>query len=120
MDAKPLKPTDDYKTFSELAEYARQRAKISAARNGHQEFAYWLMIAEWADDCQLENKDPHDALKTQVALVEWRDDPRVDLSIDEVAEHYAKAVHARKLLKNRGEKVKRLSLAWLREAALGL
>jgi len=55
-------PPTNYKSFEELAEYARQRAKISAVRNGHQEFAYWLTIHNWANDCADEALDPGDEL----------------------------------------------------------
>jgi len=58
-----MMPEDNYTTFAELAEYARQRALISPKRNGHQEFAYWVGIHNWANICVQLNTDTHDELK---------------------------------------------------------
>lgn len=127
-------PPDDYKTFEELAEYARKRAKISAARNGHQEFAYWLETRLWALD-MAECPGIHDQLaellqsnlrgvETYSASVSRAGQNaggnlgRMKLDIPRrLATSYAQAVHVRKMLINRGEKPPRLSLKWLRGVA---
>lgn len=102
----------DYKTFPELAEYARKRAKVSAARNGHQEFAYWLRIAQWAEDHG--DISPHSDFRYyQAGLNLAVANGKYSLA----SQLYAYAVHCRQMMLNRGESVPRLSLDWLREAA---
>lgn len=111
-------PPANYKTFEELAEYARQRAKISAKRNGHQEFAYWATICHWAEDCAACIDEPINAVDEFVAQRDiTQSSERDELS---KAESHAFAIHLRIMLKNRGVKVPRLSLRWLREAAAKL
>jgi hypothetical protein len=105
----------DYKTFAELAEYARKRARHSAARNGHQEFAYWVEIALWASHPSMASKKPAAVLKRELEEVAFYGGSPGWVSF--VARDYAHAVHLRQMLINRGEKPPRLSLAWLREAA---
>lgn len=104
-----------YKTFAELAEYAKQRAKISAARNGHQEFEYWESIYGWALHESQNNCDPHDILR------QWKSETATPLYrtqfVKDMARIHARAVHCCIMLKNRGENPPRLSLKWLREAA---
>jgi hypothetical protein len=105
-------PPANYKTFSELAEYAKERAKISAKRNGHQEFAYWLLIHRWANDCA------DDKINLFLEFIANRNRTKaISLDAFDKAEAHAFAVHCRIMLKNRGEKVERMSLDWLREAA---
>jgi len=103
----------DYKTFAELAEYAKKRAKHSAARNGHQEFDYWVVIMKWANEMSRSECD--EALPawitTSLGIVEKVGNTEMK------ARHYAFAVHMRQMLINRGEKPLRLSLQWLRKAA---
>lgn len=116
MADKTVKPKDDYKTFSELAEYAKQRAKISAARNGHQEFVYWLKIAQWAGN--REGLSPGNEFHIYRNAVEKA---AHDGNYVLAAEHYAKSVHCRKMMLNCGAgRVERLSLDWLRKAAKGI
>ena len=120
-----------YKTFEELAEYARQRAQISANRRGHQEFAYWFDIMGWAKVEAFNKANPAVSLQESLECLEnfmdWvnslgdQTDPN---SYDEhshrmkwMAHWYAHAVHCRIMLINRGEKPPRLSLNWLRKAA---
>lgn len=101
-----------YKTFAELAEYARERAKISAARNGHQEFEYWWQTMKWAQDNG--SVTPHRQLGYYIAgVLEAAKAGNYSLA----AQHYARAVHCRQMIINSGEDVPRLSLKWLREAA---
>lgn len=111
-------PPANYKTFEELAAYARERAKISAARNGHQEFAYWALIFHWAEDCAACTDEPINAVDELVAQRNITQSP--DRDEFSKAEAYAFAVHLRVMLKNRGLKTPRLSLKWLREAAAKL
>lgn len=113
-------PADDYKSMDELAEYARKRALISAARGGHQEFAYWLRIMRVAQDYDRRGLMQSSAqigeeLSACIGILEYPDEH--ELSIDERVQIYAEAVHYRKLLRNRGQPAERLSLDWLRAAA---
>lgn len=108
-------PPANYKTFAELAEYARQRAKISAARRGHQEFAYWLLVEQWATDCVDEASTPQRELTHYLGIVQSNEHDAMMK-----AEAYAFCVHCRKMLINQGENPPRLSLKWLREAAAQL
>lgn len=127
-------PPANYKTFEELAEYARQRAKISAARNGHQEFAYWLEIRLWAldmADCAGIHDELGDLLQSKLRAVDVYSGSissvgqnagsqlgRTKLDIPRrLVTAYAQAVHLRTMLINRGQRVERLSLNWLRKAA---
>jgi hypothetical protein len=103
-------PPKDYKTWSELAEYARLRAKHSAARNGHQETAYWVRIMRWAQEMAKVDFSVVRALRGALVAVER------GYGFSNRAEAYAHAVHCRRMLLNRGEKVERLSLKWLKEA----
>ena len=109
-------PKDDYKSFAELAEYAKARAKHSAARRGHQEFAYWVEIHNWAEEQKFKGRDKYLRESVEFYLHElgrW-----ADLDYHKWAtEEYARLVHLRKMLVNRGEKVPRLSLQWLRGMA---
>lgn len=104
-------PPANYKTWLELVDYARLRAKHSIARNGHQEAAYWVRIMRWASDMEAQGNGPRVVLHASMTDVKTR-----RLSFEVRAERYARAVHCRKMLLNCGEKVKRLSLYWLREA----
>lgn len=108
-------PEDNYTTFAELAEYARQRALISAKRNGHQEFGYWVRIYRWAKDCAEWNEDCVEEFRGALNALRYRGD--YDDPVQDAAQDYARAVHLRKMLINRGERVPRLSLGWLREEA---
>jgi hypothetical protein len=109
-----------YTSFEELAEYAEQRAIRSAARNGHQEFTYWMEIANWATVSR--GHEPRDLLPGLTAELEsvlalpnwWRRHAR------QAALSYAKHVHCRKMLRARGEGVGKSSLAWLKAAARAL
>ena len=103
-------PNSDYKTWSELVEYARERAKISAARNGHQEFDYWLGIMQWAKFADDMDYDPHTELRDGIRTID-------EVSTRLKSLRHAQCVHLRKMLMNRGEKVPRLSLDWLRREA---
>lgn len=99
-----------YTTFAELAEYAKERAKISAARRAPQDFEYWYSTMEWAQRCGTE--EPGDVILMMVDAID-----RYGFSVSSKAEYHAHAIHCRVILKNRGEKPPRLSLNWLREAA---
>lgn len=102
----------DYKTFPELADYARKRAVHSAARNGHQEFAYWHRIAKWAEDNG--SVSPHKQLEYyRLGTEEAANEGNFSLA----AQHYAYAVHCRQMIVNSGGFPARLSLAWLRKAS---
>lgn len=105
----------DYKTFAELVEYAKKRAKHSAARNGHQEFAYWIGVMEWALACDQECLEPADELPFHIEATMAK-----VVGVEMRSESYARAVHCRQMLVNRGEKPPRLSLDWLRKAAQNL
>lgn len=109
------KPEATYTTFEELTAYARQRALISANRNGHQEFAYWVSIAEWANSCANHNVNVRFELNATLDCLRYRDD--YVNPIQDAATDYARAVHLRRMLVNRGDRVPRLSLDWLREEA---
>lgn len=111
-------PEDNYTNFPQLVEYARLRAVNSAKRNGHQEFAYWHGIMRWAQDGAKRDYDILEELNASIAFLEYRHDPLIaPVTIADMADTYAKAVHLRKMLKNRGVSVPRLSLNWLREEA---
>lgn len=106
-----------YKTFAELAEYAKQRAKISAARRSPQDFEYWESIYGWAlheagCDVQLDPRRYIERWKRETVTPLYRTQ-----FVKDMAQAHARAIHCRIMLKNRGEKVPRLSLKWLREAA---
>lgn len=105
-------PPADYKTFAELADYAKRRAKISANRRAPQDFEYWFHTAEWAQRCAMLQDDPaveFDRYATCMTEANWTITMRADF--------HAKAIHCRRILTNRGEKPPLLSLDWLREAA---
>lgn len=107
-----------YTTFAELAEYARQRAKISANRRGHQEFVYWAEVARWADEGERLNCDiKADFDRTYKALSDNEYWARQYRGFEGRNKLHWQAVHLRQMLKNRGENPPRLSLKWLREAA---
>lgn len=107
-----------YTTFSQLVIYARARAVKSAARNGHQEFAYWIKTAAWAS---LHADDPRfDDQWMLMYFYYYRDEVRRACDNGDyikAAEQYARAVHIRKMLAARGCPPARLSLDWLRNAA---
>src|SRR5262245_27799695 len=103
---------NNYRTFDELAEFARQRAVRSAKRQGHQEWAYWVEIARWAE--RMGGADPRclfNSLKDDFERINAQACPQ------EKADVYALLVHLRKMLRNRGEAVPPLSLQWLRDAS---
>src|SRR5687767_6219748 len=115
-------PPATYTTFEELAEYARRRAKISAARKGHQEFAYWLEIHFWAQDmadCPGVHDQLTELLRSKLSAVET-----YGVSVSRAGQNaggnlgrtkldmprrlvtaYAHAVHIRTMLLNRGQRV---------------
>lgn len=109
-----------YRTFSELAQYAEDRAIRSAGRNGCQEFTYWLEIANWAAVNQ--SQEPRELLPGLQAELDsvlaipnwWRRHAR------RAAMCHAKQVYCRKMLRARGEGVGRVSLEWLRAAAAAM
>lgn len=105
-------PPANYKTFSELAEYAKARARISAKRRGHQEFAYWMTIYYWANDCEAEGFEPLEEFMSHRLIA---NSPAYDVMSK--AEAHALAVHCSIILRNRGARVPKLSLNWLREEA---
>jgi hypothetical protein len=105
----------NYKTFEELAAYAKQRAQHSAKRRGHQEFTYWWRVMKWAEDSAKYETDLQEEFDACVCIVEYREEYCEDVT--DTAWVYSQAVHLRKMLVNRGHKVQRLSLNWLREEA---
>lgn len=127
-------PFATYKTFEELAEYARQCAKISADRYDPQGFANWLEIRLWALD-MAEVPGVHDQLPdllhSKLSAVETYSESvkgagknaggnlgRSKLDIPRrLVTAYAHAFHIYIMLVNRGHSVPRLSLSWLRKAA---
>lgn len=105
----------DYKTFAELAEYARKRAIHSAERQEHQEFVYWFEIAEWAK--AIVSADPGELFEYYRTTCSFTaKQGNIALS----AKEYAYAVHCRQMLLNLGKKPTGISLNWLRIAAEGL
>lgn len=110
-------PEANYKNFQELAVYATARAKISAGRRGHQEFAYWYSIRIWALAHNKKMPGPDDLTRSMLDLQHEAVKFSREGHIGAAAQFYAMAVHVRKMLINRGEQVQRLSLDWLREAA---
>lgn len=115
-------PPANYKTFGELAGYARQRARISAKRRGHQEFAYWCSVFEWSLQGERLNCDPVQEFEMhRQALAHdkgWKPSTcSLSTYASVTADFYWKVVHLRRMLINRGENPPRLSLKWLREAA---
>jgi hypothetical protein len=120
MQRKTKLPKKDYKTFAELASYARERALISARRRGHQEFAYWCDIRNWAEgmaDCPGADDTLTDQLDTCIRAFDVYSQSGKPSAPRTLATYYAHAVHLRYMLLNRGEKPPCLSLKWLREAA---
>lgn len=107
-----------YKTFAELASYARQRAQRSANRRGHQEFVYWCRVHRWALEEMRRGADVLEQLRGCLFAIKHPDE--FDDEIEDTAWMYAQAVHLRKMLVNQGRKVEPLSLQWLRDAAAAL
>jgi hypothetical protein len=105
-------PPKKYTTFDELFRYAIERARISAARNGHQEFVYWLEIAEWSREPWVDGTHPNHVLS-----IILDDMARGSQHPARLAMLHAHAVHCCIMLKNIGQKPPRLSLKWLRIAA---
>lgn len=110
----------EYGTFEQLADYAKTRAIGSARRNGHQEFAYWIRIFEWASILKNEEHlNTDEGLLNELELYRTftrASDVYCD-GITDIANVYAKSVHIRKMLITRGLSVPRLSLQWLRDEA---
>lgn len=109
---------DNYQTFAELAEYARQRAKVSIRRRGHQEAAYWIGIMRWAEALSHHTTiTPESTYRHCCQRLEWlkTQDLTQAARIRDAALWYARAVHMRKMLINQRHHPKRLSLDWLRE-----
>lgn len=102
----------DYKTFAELAEYARKRAKHSAGRNDPQAFRYWKWVHAIANELSRANATPAETLESARRILATKYE-----NADLMATQHALAVHCRQMMLNRGEKPPRLSLNWLREAA---
>lgn len=111
-------PPANYKTFAELAEYARQRAKHSAARRAPQDFEYWEETYQWALSLAQFGSQDIDQLQ-ELLLHEIEIANRQYSHVPAKAKAHARAIHIRRMLTNREEKIKppRLSLAWLREEA---
>lgn len=108
-------PEDDYKTFEELAEYAAKRAAISARRQGHQEWAYWIGVSRWAAGAvECDPLELFKVMKRGFDAINANSEPQAKAAI------YAKLVHLRKMLRRSGTARQiptRLSLEWLRCAA---
>lgn len=107
-------PIATYTTFAELIEYARERARHSAARRAPQDFEYWYSTMDWAKRAGVE--DPAEVLQwfqKEIKTNKW-------LSVSTLAEYHAHCIHCRTMLINRGENPPPLSLQWMRDIAEAL
>ena len=109
-----LSMKDDYKNFSELAEYAAWRFQKSVKRNDPVAAKYWLEVKEWAEK-RTSDERHYDILPKicYEALI------KIFNKVSEKDFHTAVRIyclikHLRKMLINNGEQVPRLSLDWLR------
>jgi len=106
---------DDYKNFSELAEYAIWRFQKSVKRNDPIAAKYWLEVKEWAEERilpeSIQDVSPHICYQSLLIIF-----PKVSKTNFNMAVRiYWQLKHARRMLINNGQKVPRLNLNWLRD-----
>ena len=109
-----LSMKDDYKNFSELAEYAFWRIQKSIKRNDPVAAKYWMEVKEWAEK-RISGERHFDILPKicYEALIKIFN--RVsEKDFYTAVRIYRLIKHLRKMLINNGEQVPRLSLDWLR------
>lgn len=106
---------DDYKNFSELAEYAAWRFQKSVKRNDPIAAKYWLEVKEWAEERILSERihdiSPYICYRSLLIIF-----PKIiEKDFNMTVRIYWQLKHVRKMLINKGEKVPRLNLDWLRD-----
>lgn len=108
--------TPQFTTFAALADYARGRAKKSAARNDPIAWAYWRSASEWAG--RMHPLAAEDPIKVAGSLMEsHRTAVQCEISrrnFREAAHHHSRIKWCAAILRANGKKVK-LSLDWMRE-----
>lgn len=102
----------NYKTFTELRDYALQRMERSVRRNDPVAARYWADTAEWAGRM---SRYPALDLKLQFQAFRLAHETATDYR--EKQEIYWKLKHLRNLIRANGGSVEALSLDWLREWA---
>ncbi len=106
-----MKPQEYYADFIDLMLYAEERAQGSAKRRAPQDFEYWYSIREWALRMMYEGHRSDDDLLT--LLREQIDITNSSTAVSIKATAHARAIHLRRMLRNRNVTTKRLSLRWM-------
>jgi len=101
---------DDYKNFSELAEYAAWRFQKSVKRNDPVAAKYWLEVRESAEERRCYNTSPYICHQALLIVFQKVRDKDFNMTV----RIYWQLKHVRKMLINNGQKVPRLNLDWLR------
>jgi len=108
-----------YKTFIELAEYTKSRAKRSAARNDPNAWSYWMDIYQWAELEAFELGHLKDQVKIFKSLaMQMRRQIKRAIEYDqytEAARAHGKLSHLVRMLRQSGEKIKQPSQRWLQD-----
>lgn len=109
---------DDVFTFQDLAIYARERAKGSAARNDPWAWSYWRQTADWADYAEQDPSlaDPNEWPTAVDSLMQAVTDAVNTGYHEGAARAYAHAKWLRIMSQNNGWGiVAPLSLSWLHD-----